>query len=346
METRFKLLDELFSVGGNFRPEESAKVEVKLKEYAKNNEDDILIRDALIILKTFEADYKYSDLKACCELSIPIFERLNSLSEWDIYDFRFLTYVIHYADTYLQTHTLATKALKELENHTHERLYHPLKLNISLNTTSRLLRAKFYENNTQESDENISELFSKYINLVMSLCENEDFAWQKYIANVRKGLFYRDTNLINETFKFLKDKGEHELYKVLQDELREYKYEVEFDKIAKKQFDTIVGDNVRKLRMGLDMSKKDFAKILDVTVATISLIERGVRSIPSYSIHKLSKTLDVPVEAFYYTTQTVILDSATKEMLIEQLNVLARTLREDQLKYTIHIMKSLVELAS
>ena len=346
MELRFKLLDELLSIGCNFKPDESAKVEVKLKEYLKNNEDDFLIRDALIILKTFEADYKYNDLKTCCELSVPIFERLNNTSEWNIYDFRILTYVIHYADTYLQTHALATKALKELESHSHERLYHPLKLNISLNTTSRLLRAKFYENDTQKSDENISELFSKYINLTMSLCVGEDFIFHQAGATVRKGIFYGDTDLINSTFKFLKKKGEHELYKVLQDELREYKYEVEYDKIAKKQFDAIVGENVRRLRTGLDMTRKDFARLLDVTLASISLIESGNRSIPSYSVHKLSKALDVPFEDFYYRTETVGFDTAGKEVLIGQMNTLARTFREEQLAYTIHIMKAIIELSS
>jgi len=346
MELKHKLLNELFATGGNFWPDKSKKVEIKLQEYFKDNKNELQIRDALIILKTFEMDYKYNDLKACCELSVPIFERLNSTSKWDLYDIRILQCVVHYAETYMQTHTYVTKALDELENHSHERLYHRIKLNILLNATSRLLRAKFYEKDIQKSNEDLSMLFSKYIDLIKPLCAGEDFIYQNGFVKVREGIFYKDTDLINSTFKFFKEKGELEFYRVLQDELREFKYEVEYDKIGKKQFDAIVGNNVRKLRTGLGMPRKDFAKLLNVTVATISLIESGDRSIPSYSIHKLSKTLDVPVEDFYHGTEIAMFNSTSKELLIEQLTAIARTFREDQLEYSIHFMKALIELSS
>ena len=93
------------------------------------------------------------------------------------------------------------------------------------------------------------------------------------------------------------------------------------------------------------MTRKDFARILDVTVSTISLIEKGDRSIPSYSVHKLSKALDVPFEDFYYGTETLAHGSASEEILIEQINAIIRTFRQDQLEYAVDIMRGIVELS-
>lgn len=212
--------------------------------------------------------------------------------------------------------------------------------------TSRLLRARFYENDTPESYEDLSALFSKYINLIMPLCENENFIDIGAMARVREGIFYKDIDLINNTFKFLKEEGKWNLYKILQDEFREYKYYVEFDKISKRQFNEIIGKNVRKLRNGLDMSMNDFAEILGLTVATISLIERGERAITSYSIFKLSEALELPIGDFYHGTDAVMFDSPTKEVLLEQINVMARTFRDDQLKCLIEIARGIVKLTS
>ena len=48
------------------------------------------------------------------------------------------------------------------------------------------------------------------------------------------------------------------------------------------------------------MSMEDLASILDVTPGAISLIELGKRSTSSYTIFKLSKEFNIPIDAFYY----------------------------------------------
>jgi len=344
MKLKYELLDELFTIGGNFKPDESKIVKIKLQEYFKNNENDLQVRDALIILKTFEADYNYNDLKTCCELSIPIFERLSNTSEWSFYDIRILTYVVHYADTYIQSHALATKALKLLENHTHEKRYVFIKMGILINMTSRLLRAKFYEKDTQEADENISDLFSSYIDLIMPLCIGEDFIPHNAFAKVRKGLFYGDTDLINNTFKFLKEKGRHELYKVLQDELREYKYYVDLDKVSKKQFRIIAGENVKKIRLNRGLTEKDFADILDMSISAIKAIEKGETGITPYSILVLSETLNISTEEIYRGINVALFESNSKELLLEKINVRASKFKEDKLEFILRFIDEVDKL--
>ena len=344
MEYKHELLNNLFAIGGNFKPEENKIVEAKLQEYFKTNENDLQIRDALIILRTFEIEYKYNDLKTCCELSVPIFERLDNMSEWDFYDIRILTCIVHYADTYMQSHTVATKALKALENHSHENRYIFIKRAILVNMTSRLLRAKFYESDTQESNKNLSELFSQYVNLIAPLSEGNTFIPLIAVAKIREGIFFEDTNLINNTFKLIKENEEHELYKVLQDELREYKYNIGLDKVSKRQFDDIVGENIKNIRTSRGLSVEDFADILDVTVPTIKLIEKGDRGITSHSILRLSETLNISTEDIYRGTKVVLFDSNSKKLLIEKINVRISMLKEDKLEFILRVIDGVDKL--
>ena len=118
--TKYELLDELFALGGNYRLEESKKIETKLRNYMKANdsgEEDLQIRDALIVLKTAIIGNMHNDMETCCLLSVPIFDRLGSLSVWDFYDIRILTCVIHYANSYEQTDSMASIALEKLEEY-------------------------------------------------------------------------------------------------------------------------------------------------------------------------------------------------------------------------------------
>ena len=58
-----------------------------------------------------------------------------------------------------------------------------------------------------------------------------------------------------------------------------------------------IGEKIRVLRIGKDLSVNEFAKKSGVSKSYISNIERGVQKNPSLIVMgKLAKTLDVPLE--------------------------------------------------
>jgi len=240
-ELKYQLLEEMLSMGGNYKPEESKAVKLKLQDYAENNKDDLQIRDALIVLKTFEIESRANDFETCCILAIPIFERLKSTSEWDFYDIRILTNVIDYAETLEQVNFLASKALDELENYSSKKQYKHIKLGVLLNMTNRLLREKFSEKFSQHIEDKLEETFSEYANLVIELCDETDII-PKTIILVRKGIFYRDISIANEGFDLLKENGEHEVYKLLHAEAIGYKLTNHIDEDDKKQFHALLDE--------------------------------------------------------------------------------------------------------
>ncbi|MCP3031476.1 helix-turn-helix domain-containing protein [Halobacillus sp. A1] len=58
-----------------------------------------------------------------------------------------------------------------------------------------------------------------------------------------------------------------------------------------------IGERIRVLRLGRDLSVNQFASLSGVSKSYISNIERGVQKNPSLSVmRKLAATLDVPLE--------------------------------------------------
>ena len=339
-----ELLNELFLIRDNFNPDENKKVKDKLLKYAKNNENDLQIRDALIILETFEIEHNYDDHKTCYKLSIPIFERLKNTHEWDFYDIRILTCVVHYAETASQAHNIATEALEKLENYSHEQRYTIIKLSILLNMTMRLLRARFSDRDSKEKYKNLEDVFSMYIDSILLLCDKrKKLILYKAIATVRKGLFYEDAATMNQAFKLLSDKKQYESYKILQDEVKAYKVHVDLSKVDKKQFRVLVGANIRNIRNSRGLTIDDLANVLGVTPGFMGLIERGERGTSSYALLKLSEAFGIPFENFYYGTEA-ILDSDNKKVLLNKITAMIKPLSEDRLELALEIVKGLGQL--
>jgi len=339
------LLEELFTMGGNYKPEESKIIKSKLQSYAESYRDNLQIRDALIIHKIFEIESKHNDFETCYMLSMPIFERLNQTANWDLYDIRILTYVIDYAETLQQAHLLVTEVFDKLENYSHEKLYNPIKLNISINMTLRLIREKFSKKESRQSEDRLTVMFSEYVDLIMELCEEADIVRQAIVL-VRKGIFYRNKSLATQGFNLLKANDEHDLYRILRDETSTYRLKVHLNKDDKQQFDILIGENIKNIRTKHNMTVSDMAKNLNMQQGPVSLIELGKRSASAYMLFSMATMFDEPVENFLYGTEVMLpdSDSDSKNVLIEQLSNLTKALPENEINHVIDMVKSLGKL--
>ena len=341
---KYELLDELFRMGGNYKPEEAKLIKAKLQEFAKDNEGDLQISDALIILKISEVERKYSDLKTCCALSIPIFERLKQMPEWDFYDIRILAAVINFAESYEQTHIFATKALKKLKPFSLHERYIFIKLAILMNSISRFVKARFFKESSHKSDEYLEEIFRNYIAQITPLCKGSDFIFYQAVLSVRKGLFYRDIKLINISLDILRKNGEEEAYNLLKDEIGEYNLPIKLDNINANQLNKIIGANIKNIRKSYNLPIERIASILNESVYSLDSIESGKKSLTLHSVYKLSEALNIPIDVFCFGIEESLFDLGRKKELTDKINTITGTLEEDKLEHVLTLLESLSKL--
>jgi len=338
-----RLLEEVFDLGGNFKKEKSKALKSKLISYLRNEGYDPQISDALAILEIDIIEGEQNDFEVSQELAAPTLERLADTDTWDIFDFRIFAAVVDYADTHEQAHLLAEEALQKLEAYAHEGLYVAIKLCIHVNVIYRLLKAKYFDELDLTSSDKLAKLFSKHFDAVMDICEVKHFPLHKAIVQIRKGLFYKDYALANEGFLYLEASGEEEAYKGMQEEAREYQLYVDELKASKKEFDFVVGKNIRKLRHSRQMTIEDLAVVLDRTENAIGLIERGERGTTSYNVCKLAAFFNVPVSVFYNESTVVPPVSDYKDAQIQKLVGFTKLLPEDALDSVIQIVKTMLK---
>jgi len=334
----------MFAIGGNHNPEESNLIEAKLLNYIEVNGDDPQVNDCLRILKIFREESEFNDYEGSCAIASPIFERLNSADKWDFYDIRILSATVDYAGTFEQVYQLAEKALNELEKYPHEECYTVVKLSIRMNTIVRLLKTKYFDMDDLAPSDELENVFSIYANAVIDIIEKGKFPIHKGALLIRKGLFYQDNQLINKGFALLEEIGASEVYRMMEADASEYNFFLGI-KMSKRQFNKIVGENIRKKRISLRMTLEDLAKALDVTTAAVGLVERGERGATSYNLYKLSNLFDMPVDAFYHSIDVASPSiPERRKAQFQKLDALAANLTESELDYLIIMAKRLPNL--
>lgn len=90
----------------------------------------------------------------------------------------------------------------------------------------------------------------------------------------------------------------------------------------------IIGENLKKLREKLGMSRKDLAEFFNVTASHIGAIELGKRSLTENMIDKLKKEMHVKPE-FLYTGEGDALEDWTVQ---EEINRYISSICEDKEK--------------
>ena len=68
--------------------------------------------------------------------------------------------------------------------------------------------------------------------------------------------------------------------------------------LTKNEIRTLMGENLRKLRMERGLSLEELAKLLGISPAFLGLVERGRRGLTAYNIFKLTTVFDISAEAF------------------------------------------------
>ena len=73
----------------------------------------------------------------------------------------------------------------------------------------------------------------------------------------------------------------------------------------KKIFKTI-GSNVRAKRLQRNMSRKDLAKLLGISVSFLGYIEKGLRGVTAENLYKLSHIFEDSIDSFFIGFENVL----------------------------------------
>jgi len=337
------LLNELLDLGGNHRLETSKRLEAKLLDYIDNIGEDPQVRDALHILRMLRVESKHNDFATSCQLVESLFIRLPNIEEWDIYDILLSVIVVGHAKTYYQSYVFAEDILKRLERYSEERWYVDTKLTLHVNIMARLVRARYFDLEDPDALGELEDMFLKHADEGLALCKGRKHLVHKALFSVRKGLFYGDDDLTKEGFRLLSDNGELEMYRMLQHDARQFEYFTELT-TTRKQYDIIIGNNIRKLRIDRNMTTEKLAELLDISSWSLGQFERGERGTSGLFIRKLADIFGVSTDVLYYGSQAISFVSNHHEKQLQMLIAYARKLTEDETDYLLTNVKSLLRL--
>jgi transcriptional regulator with XRE-family HTH domain len=72
--------------------------------------------------------------------------------------------------------------------------------------------------------------------------------------------------------------------------------------LSRAKFAEIVGNNIKKIRIQKGLSQEDLSEKAGFYPTYVNLVERTKRLPTSYSLYKIAKALEVPVDDIYPTT--------------------------------------------
>ena len=343
--TKQQMLDEVFSIGGNHKLEECKKTEINLVNYLKKNGNDPQVEDALSIIRIGIDDYENSNFETNRKLAAPIFERLLSIEAWDFYDIRILAIVVDYVETYERSCILTDIALNKLEEHAHENKYLHVKLIFHANVMLRLIRALYFETdglNTRKTYIKLRDIFYAHFTAIKYICERGNFPVFYEVATIRRGIFYREDMFINEGLEALKKLDKPEIYRMLEDEVAEYRSYSKMN-INKVQFDAAVGENIKKMRIERGMTQAKVASTAGLAVADISAMEGGKRTITSINLFKLGYVFNISADEFFKGIEIPLSDFEFKEVQIQRMIDIAEKFTEEEMASVMDMMKSIQE---
>ncbi|MCL2376443.1 MAG: helix-turn-helix domain-containing protein [Defluviitaleaceae bacterium] len=343
---KHQLIDEALAMKGNQDLVKNKEIRVKFEDYLKTHGNDPLVEDGLRLLDAWAAEFHKSNLEVSSEIAAPVFDRLSKTDDWNFYDLRIMAAIVNYAKTFTQVRVFAEKALKKLEEHSHEERYTRIKLVIHVNAIYRMLRAKYFESDNLVASDELESMFSSYTKEVMAICGKDQFPIHKAVTMIRMGLFNRDNELTTKGFIMLKETGADEVYRMTKEDAEEFDFFADLN-VSKKQLSIKIGENIRKKRREFGLTLEDVSRALEMTNANVGFMERGERGVTGYNLLKLSNLFGVPIDYFYTGVEAALPpEMARRRVQLRKLDGFVKHLNESQLDYIITMAKNLPDVVN
>ncbi|MCL2350243.1 MAG: helix-turn-helix domain-containing protein [Defluviitaleaceae bacterium] len=347
------LLDRLFRIPNNYQQEKADQLKVELTKYFDKNKNDAQIKDSFAILEMYKNEQNGVDFEMSQELMTPVLNRILSEKDWDFYDFMFLAAAVDFIEDYKQVPMILHGILKKFEKFSDHKKYLRVRLAFHMNGMQRLCRAKYFDLKDTDDIEVLNDLTDAFLahSYEIMLLYNMDMS--KYrapraLAIVRKGIFLNNLNIFNKGISELERAGDFELIRAAKEEASEYNFYHGL-KISKRQFNAIVGQNIRRIRKAAGFALNDLAAMLNMTSSRLSTVERGSRGLTNSHFHNIANIFGVSMDEIFNGTTSA--EDATEKfpndelrqrsLYLRRLANATKNLNNEQLKFLITTIKSL-----
>jgi len=283
------LAEDVFPLRSSTNRLKIVRTKKSIQKNLKDN-NNVQLQDAVTLLNLYLEELEYCDFNYAAPIVSPILQRLAGTANFDFYDIHFVAQTVKFAKNYKTADSLATKALETLESYQNEESYLPIKLMICTNTMFRLLRAKYFD--SQE----VTAVFEKYLNLTLELCsQNNELLLEKTTAIIRKNIFYKEYEALDNGLEIILEKANVTLYKSIMEEVNAYNSFAK-ENMTKMQINMTVGVNIRKLRKSRFLSLENFAEMLGISTGFLQLIELGKRGASIHNLYKISQIFGMSID--------------------------------------------------
>jgi transcriptional regulator with XRE-family HTH domain len=342
-----QIISEIFEIRGNSEKEKIGLLKENLAGYLNNNNDDQMA-DFLRFLEICEIEREANDFEKSYEIAFPVFERLLKSNDWDFIDITILSIFIDYSETYIKAHELIEVAVDKLKKLVDSKKYDDTKLKFHIHFLLRLMRAKFHDlqnKATIKEIKNLQEMFEFHANAAQEICNTHGYNIYNAVITIRRGIFHDDKALISKGFDTLEKAGKMDMYKMLQDEAKEYKLHSAIT-VSKKEYNEAIGKRIAIQRDDLDMSVEEAADALGISPDTMKGIESGEIGLSFHELKKLSIIFDISTYSLFEKFEKgkdggYVPSDTYKEILIDDLVVRSRFLTTSQLEMAVVIIKNL-----
>jgi len=105
-----------------------------------------------------------------------------------------------------------------------------------------------------------------------------------------------------------------------------------------------LGATIKKYRLMHGISVEDLAKMLNLSVAFVGLIERGFRGVNLKNLVRISEIFDMDINDLLYDTDSTPIVESPEMKKIRALTALATDLSEKELDFAIESIKCLKKM--
>jgi transcriptional regulator with XRE-family HTH domain len=102
----------------------------------------------------------------------------------------------------------------------------------------------------------------------------------------------------------------------------------------------LIGARIRQIRLSLGLTQENLAEKADMDFTSIGAAERGVRNLSLKSLARVADALGVPIEELVSLPQNTRRVNLEKEMVMQELQMLAKDMDTEQLKLILEIVKA------
>ena len=113
--------------------------------------------------------------------------------------------------------------------------------------------------------------------------------------------------------------------------------------ISKDILPKLIGARIRQIRLSLGLTQENLAEKADMDFTSIGAAERGVRNLSLNSLARVADGLGVPIEELVSLPKDTRQVNLEKETAMQELQMLAKDMDIEQLKFILEIVKAASE---